>query len=76
MTILIYLIWETKIRPIWMIVFGFLLLVPGGIDGTTQLFGERESTNVLRLLTGLLLGIGVVLIINGIYNFIINNIIY
>ncbi len=34
-----------------------LLLAPTGIDGTTQLFGWRESTNALRLLTGIPYGL-------------------
>jgi uncharacterized membrane protein len=35
-----------------------LLLAPTGIDGTTQLMGWRESTNVLRLITGAPYGLG------------------
>jgi len=34
-----------------------LLLAPTGIDGTTQLFGWRESTNTLRLITGVPYGL-------------------
>ena len=37
---------------IWLI----LAAVPMAIDGTTQLLGLRESTNLLRFLTGSLLG--------------------
>lgn len=47
------------------IFLGGILLIPGGVDGTTQLLGDRESTNLLRVITGLLLGVGVVLIVNG-----------
>ncbi|MBI4362046.1 MAG: DUF2085 domain-containing protein [Euryarchaeota archaeon] len=35
-----------------------LLVVPMGVDGTTQLVGRRESTNALRLATGALGGFG------------------
>jgi uncharacterized membrane protein len=35
-----------------------LLLLPTGIDGTTQWFGWRESTNLLRLFTGIPYGLG------------------
>jgi len=35
-----------------------LLFLPTGLDGTTQLFGWRESTNLLRLITGFPYGIG------------------
>jgi uncharacterized membrane protein len=42
---------------------GLLLLVPMGVDGTTQLFKLRESNNMLRLVTGLVAGAGVILMI-------------
>ncbi len=35
-----------------------LMIVPMAIDGTTQMFGLRESTWELRLLTGTLFGVG------------------
>ncbi|MDD5959467.1 DUF2085 domain-containing protein [Methanobrevibacter wolinii] len=44
---------------------GIFLLVPAGIDGFTQFLGWRESTNYLRLITGLLGGIGLAIIIKG-----------
>lgn len=31
--------------------------IPIGIDGTTQLFGLRESSNTLRIITGVIVGI-------------------
>jgi len=40
-----------------------LLIVPMGIDGTTQLIGSRESNNTLRLVTGFLGGIGIMLVL-------------
>ena len=61
-TLMTMIFWGRSLSPEVGILVGILLLVPGGIDGTTQLFGERESTNTIRVLTGLLLGIGVVLI--------------
>jgi len=36
------------------------LLVPIAVDGFTQLFGWRESTPLLRLLTGMCFGVGTV----------------
>lgn len=38
------------------------LLLPTGIDGTTQLLNMRESNNTLRLITGLLGGLGLILL--------------
>jgi uncharacterized membrane protein len=35
-----------------------ILFLPTAVDGFTQLFGWRESTNVLRLITGFPYGIG------------------
>lgn len=35
-----------------------LLFAPTGLDGLTQLFGWRESTNALRLVTGVPYGLG------------------
>lgn len=43
-----------------------LLLVPTGYDGITQFFELRESNNILRLITGLLGGIGLAIIIKAI----------
>jgi len=57
---------ENLIDPIPSLVLGIILLPPGGIDGTTQMFGKRESTNIIRIITGVLLGIGVVALIEGI----------
>ncbi len=35
-----------------------LLILPMAIDGTTQMFGWRESTWILRMITGTLFGLG------------------
>ncbi|AXG08614.1 DUF2085 domain-containing protein [Haloplanus rubicundus] len=53
-------IWK-PISPVVLVAVGVVLLLPGGIDGTTQMFGHRESTNRLRAVTGFLLGGGVVI---------------
>ena len=42
---------------------GFVLLLPALIDGGTQLLRWRSSTNDLRLVTGIALGIGETLIL-------------
>ena len=45
-----------------------LLILPTVIDGLTQAFLERESTNVLRFSTGLLAGVGVASLVHIIGN--------
>ncbi len=70
------LVWPFVCKPhsvrwpsIWWLV---LALLPTAIDGTTQLFGWRESTNLLRLWTGLAMGIGLAFFLipacNAIFN--------
>lgn len=41
-----------------LLICGIILIIPMAIDGTTQLFGKRESNNSLRFITGILGGIG------------------
>lgn len=53
-------IWKSA-APFTLLVVGVGLLLPGGVDGITQMFGDRESTNRLRAVTGFLLGGGVVI---------------
>jgi uncharacterized membrane protein len=66
LTIIAFPIWDSTLPPASTLLAGGLLLLPGGIDGTTQMFGGRESTNGLRAVTGFLLGIGVVLLFHGV----------
>lgn len=54
--------WSNDLTQIQSLHVGFILLIPGGVDGTTQMFGDRESNNFLRAVTGLFLGIGIVLV--------------
>lgn len=44
----------------------FLMIVPAVLDGYTQLTGNRESNNILRLSTGLIGGLGLAIIIKAI----------
>ena len=37
-----------------------LLIVPTTLDGLTQAYFNRESNNILRLITGLMAGIGII----------------
>ena len=50
-----------------------LLMLPAFIDGFTQYLGYRESNNVLRLITGLLGGLGLAIIIKAMKYFIYLN---
>ena len=44
------------------LLIGIILLIPCAIDGFTQLLEFRESNNILRLITGLLGGVGLILV--------------
>ncbi len=46
---------EKEFKMNWLLFV--LLLAPTGIDGTTQMLGWRESTNALRLVTGVPYGL-------------------
>ena len=65
LTILAFPLWNSPLSSLQTLVIGAVFLLPGGIDGTTQMFGDRESNNRLRALTGFVLGIGVVLFLHG-----------
>lgn len=45
------------------VIVAVILIIPCFIDGTTQLFEFRESNNTLRFVTGLLAGIGMMIIL-------------
>ena len=49
-----------------LIILAIFMLIPTFIDGYTQLIGSRESNNILRLLTGLIGGVGLAIIIKAI----------
>jgi len=46
-----------------MIIMGFLSIIPTFLDALTQNLGYRESNNILRVITGILGGIGLGIII-------------
>ena len=52
--IFIFAITLTYIPLLW----SFVLLLPVMIDGLTQAYCRRESNNILRLLTGIMFGVG------------------
>lgn len=55
----VYVFTKSKIKQLPSFLFLFISLVPMGIDGTAQLLGFWESTNLIRSITGLIAGIGV-----------------
>ena len=58
-------IWYGVVPPSAFFTIGTILILPGGIDGTSQMFGDRESTNIARGITGFGLGAGIVCIVYG-----------
>jgi len=55
-----YLTYPAFVIGLWpaTVLGGLLLNIPALVDGSTQLRGFRESTNPLRLVTGLMSGAG------------------
>lgn len=44
-----------------MLIVSMILMIPAAIDGVTQYFGPRESTNKLRFITGFIGGVGLII---------------
>ncbi len=44
-----------------MLILSMILMIPVSVDGITQYFGPRESTNNLRFITGFIGGIGLII---------------
>lgn len=51
---------------VYLILLAFIMIIPSFFDGFTQFIGSRESNNKLRLLTGLLGGVGLAILIKTI----------
>ena len=49
-----------------MIIIAIIMIIPTFLDGFTQLLGSRESNNMLRILTGLIGGVGLAILIKAI----------
>ena len=54
-----------------MLLISMILMIPTTIDGVTQYFGPRESTNTLRFITGFIGGIGLIIFIKIIIRWIL-----
>jgi uncharacterized membrane protein len=55
-----------------MLFISMILMMPAAIDGLTQYFGPRESTNNLRFITGFIGGIGLIIFLKIIIRWIFN----
>ena len=55
-----------------MLVVSMILMVPVAIDGVTQYFGPRESTNNIRFITGFIGGVGLIIFLKIIIRWILN----
>ena len=49
-----------------LILLAILMIIPALLDGFTQLIGFRQSNNILRLLTGLIGGVGLAILFKAI----------
>ncbi|GHT79532.1 hypothetical protein FACS1894104_4360 [Actinomycetota bacterium] len=54
-----YKIKPSGLPPIWAIIVCFVLVLPMAFDGATSYLGLRETTNLLRYITGYLCGAGI-----------------
>ena len=59
----IYAVYNYVDYSIYTTILACILLVPALVDGATQLFTNRESSNALRFATGLLGGLGLGILI-------------
>ncbi len=55
-----------------MLFISIILMVPTAIDGLTQYYGPRESTNTIRFITGFIGGIGLIMFLKIILWWFIN----
>ena len=55
-----------------MFIISSILMIPVTIDGLTQYFGPRESTNNLRFITGFIGGIGLIMFLKISIRWVIN----
>ena len=55
-----------------MLFVSMALMVPVAIDGLSQYFGPRESTNGLRFVTGFIGGVGLIIFLKIILRWILN----
>lgn len=72
--LLVYLIYTLIYKhgyDLNMLIISIILMIPVAIDGFTQYFGIRESTNNLRFITGFIGGIGLIIFLKIIIRWIL-----
>lgn len=55
-----------------MLIVSMILMMPTAIDGVTQYFGPRESTNNIRFATGFIGGVGLIIFLKIIIRWVFN----
>ena len=73
--LIVFLIWNCFFKinyDIPTLMMSMILMIPVAIDGITQYFGPRESTNTLRFITGFIGGIGLIIFLKIIMRWIFN----
>ena len=73
--LVVYLIVKFFYRPPYdfrMLLISMVLMIPVAVDGLTQYFGPRESTNNLRFATGFVGGVGLIIFFKIIIGWILN----
>ena len=55
-----------------MLIVSMMLMIPVAIDGITQYFGPRESTNSLRFITGFIGGVGLIIFLKITIRWVLN----
>lgn len=72
--LLVYLIFNFFYKHAYdinMLLISMALMIPVAVDGFSQYFGPRESTNNLRFITGFIGGIGLIIFLKIIIRWII-----
>jgi len=57
---------------IYTLLIAIILMIPVAIDGITQYFGPRESTNTLRFATGFIGGVGLIIFLKIMIRWVLN----